>query len=496
MSSDKDKPDSNEIMPEDHLKGFVDNEFVIVDMEKAKKELEEKKKREAEKAAKPKATEEEPKPVLGTERLMNVVGFLEAGYEFHAYKKRKLFFHKRSQSYHTESEVIDYLMIKISEAFKMKELRRDPTYDIDDRDMRRGMAFFTRNPKDAVQLNKLIELREGEERWALHSYDYQVKKGDSPTWDKIMGRMGNAKAFEAFLWSVFQDDSSRFQYCYLYGEGNTGKSTLTQFLQKKLNGAACHTSVDCLRSRFFIGQNMYRRLIVITESGSNFTKSSEFKSLSGDSNHLADIKFKDPVSVQVEYKFIFTSNDMPDIGDNTQDRRRIIYCPMGVFSGPSEHKNDVLAALELEWPAILFKCQESYNQMTQPDGNIAVGYDEIDIETTDEVAGFEDLFTQVFALVRYDQLPKDQKQYARMTKAEIIRQFRMAQINRKIPGNFTDNEVWQLFRKSKLLCSIVRQTKVVGKRYWSGLCLESKREENQFQPCIYYPRGVDLDDLF
>ena len=494
MDEEKDKQNIEKRASEelDHTRDHVDPK-ILISLEKKRKEKEEKKAKEEKKKA---AAEKKDKQVVGIERLMVIRGWLSEGYEYHRFKKRKLFYHIASDSYHEEHKVVDYILNKSIEILKLEMFRCDPVYDIDDKDIKKAMTVFTCNPKTAVKLERLIAINPTTTRNALHSYRWDLCESPIPTWELIMSRMGNSKAFEAFVWSIFEDNSARHQYCYLYGQGNTGKSTITEFLQTKLgSGAACHTSVKETRSRFFIGKNMYIRLVVVTESEPDFTKTNEFKGLSGESYHLADIKFKDPVTVQVKYKFIFTSNDNPNIGNNFQDKRRIIYCPMAPFTAGTKVKSEILARLHDEWPAILHRCSQSYNDLVQVDGSIKVDHEQIDQEITDEVAGFETMFLKLFALIDYEKLPKEKKSLARMTKADIIYHYKMALVHRKIPDKLTDNEFWRLLRRSELICNSLSQKKVQGKRYWSGICQKDQISELGLLTYQIFHNPPQIDDI-
>ena len=218
---------------------------------------------------------------------------------------------------------------------------------------------------------------------AFHRLDFSPKAGSSPLFDEFIGRCSNGKALMAFIWSLFIGSSDRQQYVWIKGDGGDGKSSLASFLAKLLgNSYTAERAAGSFENRFYTYGFIGKRLAVYSDTNcSGFVKSGLFKELSGGDYIKVEPKGEKAYTVKIDCKFMFLSNTLPEISTQKADQRRIIL----VEVKPIKVKPDPLydSKLWAERAAILFKCKEAYDELTQQ--NSVIKCDLMDAEAL----GFE-----------------------------------------------------------------------------------------------------------
>lgn len=187
--------------------------------------------------------------------------------------------------------------------------------------------------------------------------------GPTPNWDEILGRTTNAKAFKAWIGSLFVRESDRQQYLWLTGAGRNSKGTVIKFLRSVLGPAFCSTSVPGRgREHFWTYELIGKRLVAFADTNdAGWPASGPFKSLSGDDPIRVEIKGGQAFTVDLECKFLFASQHKPTLSSETADTRRVILCEMGPISGSPDPR--YAEKLYAEGGAFLTSCIETYREL-------------------------------------------------------------------------------------------------------------------------------------
>lgn len=141
----------------------------------------------------------------------------------------------------------------------------------------------------------------------------------------FISRCSDPDAVLQFIGSLFVD-SRREQYLWLYGEGGEGKSTFVSFIDKLMGKSSRGAVVPNLNDRFWTASLIGYRLVCFNDTNNyGFPATGLFKSLTGDDAIQIEEKFGGIRNVYLNAKFIFTSNERPNLSSERADRRRAIY---------------------------------------------------------------------------------------------------------------------------------------------------------------------------
>lgn len=209
--------------------------------------------------------------------------------------------------------------------------------------------------------------------------------GPTPVWDELMSRITNSDSLMAWFGSLFVDQSNVQQYVWLYGEGNDGKGSIARFFKKVLAHLYSSQEPPSLNDRFWTYGIKDARLVVFEDcNNTSFVTSGFFKSLTGGDWVRGEIKGGAVLSLLIKAKYLFLSNEKPDISSERADNRRIIYCTATPFEG--EQNAQYEAALWNEAGAFLFKCLAMYAKLAPGHGPIKAGTDLLDevVESNEE----------------------------------------------------------------------------------------------------------------
>ena len=158
---------------------------------------------------------------------------------------------------------------------------------------------------------------------------------DSPTYEDYLGILPDKETLEWFLWWVgsvlFSDELQRIIVC-LYGQGGTGKTTLTLGLSRILTDKGfSKVNVQSMKNQFFMSSFVGKRLVVMDEMPSNggILNDGFFKELTG-GNPVFTIeeKYKNPRNEVLTAKTIMIGNSYPSFIQDSAliDRLHIIPC--------------------------------------------------------------------------------------------------------------------------------------------------------------------------
>jgi len=202
----------------------------------------------------------------------------------------------------------------------------------------------------------------------------------APCFSELMGRTSNAMGLMAWIGSLFDHQSQRQQYVWLYGMGGNGKGAMIRVLDRVLGPVAASEQIPKGENRFWTSGLLDKRLIVFPDcNNASFVTSGLFKSLTGEDSIRIERKGEAVYKVNLFGKFLFSSNDRPRITAQASDLRRVLFCKVGPVP-PDAIKKDYEAHLEAETPAFISYCWEAYQAMTNGDPRCLY-----DVENTEEI---------------------------------------------------------------------------------------------------------------
>ena len=196
--------------------------------------------------------------------------------------------------------------------------------------------------------------------------------GDHPRFDEFLNRTTNRDALCCFIGSLFFEPSNRQQYVWLYGEGLNGKGSFLKLLQRVFGPA--YVAKEPPRaggdsSRFWSFGLLGKRLCGLSDcSDYTFPASSYFKMLTGDDVIPMEEKGKNAFTAPINCKFIFASNEKPEITSQKSDMRRAIFCEIEQIKDDVDPNYD--KKLWIEAPAIIGNCMALYELLCKDHGPI------------------------------------------------------------------------------------------------------------------------------
>lgn len=161
--------------------------------------------------------------------------------------------------------------------------------------------------------------------------------GPTPVWDELLGRMTNAAAFKLWVGSLFDDKSDRQTYVWLYGTGQNGKGAILRFLKRVFGSAYASEVVPGRSDRFWTYGLLGKRLVAFPDTNDvGFPATGLFKSLTGDDAIRMEIKGGATFSSELAAKFLYASNDRPELSSECADMRRAILCSLASIVGEAD----------------------------------------------------------------------------------------------------------------------------------------------------------------
>lgn len=197
-----------------------------------------------------------------------------------------------------------------------------------------------------------------------------------PLFNELFGRISNAPALAEWIGSLFDEGSDRQQYVWLYGRGQNGKGALMRFLARCLGPAFRSKQPPAPNDDKWTAGLLGARLVTFPDCNAyGFPATGLFKSLTG--GDLVDInpKFEKPFTAELRAKFLFSSNERPQLSSETADMRRAVYCEVGPIQGDATPGYE--ARLWEEGGAFLSTCIHNYRTSYPQGGPIRVDTDEL-----------------------------------------------------------------------------------------------------------------------
>lgn len=235
-----------------------------------------------------------------------------------------------------------------------------------------------------------------EDVFAYHKLDFYPKNMDTPVFDEFIGRCTNGEAVMAYVWSIFENESDRQQYLWMYGDGLNGKSSLAEVLSRCLGNAYMSKSaINSYNNKNFTSTLVSKRLAVFSDCNSTgFVRSEQFKELTGGDKIEVEFKYEAAYSAILDTKFIFFSNFLPQLSSKKADVRRIILSEVSAITGSPDPT--YVEKLWGEIEGILFKCREAYRKIVVDHGFIPCDTTSIENIASDTEIAYESIFSTYF----------------------------------------------------------------------------------------------------
>lgn len=221
-----------------------------------------------------------------------------------------------------------------------------------------------------------------------------VRIMNHPIFDEFLSRCTNATALADWIGSLFDLKSDRQQYVWLYGDGHNGKGTLLRFLAKCFGPSYLATSPS--KDKFWTASLVGKRLVSFPDIADGyFPASPMFKMLTGDDQIPIRPMYKDGFSAPINCKFIFASNNLPELTSQKADTRRAIYCEIKPIKVSPDPKYEEM--LWDEAPYIIGTCLSEYKERYRNHGPINVESDSLDAVIEQSELDFNAVFSRYFA---------------------------------------------------------------------------------------------------
>lgn len=233
--------------------------------------------------------------------------------------------------------------------------------------------------------------------WGFNSCD---SLDYTPTFKYVLSSVEyGTESLLAFIGSIFDESSDKSQYLYLFGEGGSGKSSITAFLRRILRRAAVVTEPPKFGDRFFMSTILNKRLVIFNDvEDYKVVTSPEVKTLTGDSTVFVDVKGKTGFNAEVNAKLMLCSNHEPGISSKTADTRRIIPVKMAApSSGPKFSTYDMGENMYAEAQNFLSLCWNTYKKLREG-ATIPVVKEEIDNIAASNESQFHEVFDKFLFL--------------------------------------------------------------------------------------------------
>lgn len=193
--------------------------------------------------------------------------------------------------------------------------------------------------------------------WGDEPVLQEILRHRAPFFAEIMSRMTNADAFCARVGSIFDYNAPRKQVIWCHGLTDSGKSDLLWLIKELSGKAAAHMNNASFKTPFWKGSIVGKRTVLVSESATQFIRSDDFKSITGDDWHSINQKNIKEYTARLQPLFFFFSNNPPEVERDDAFLRRIIPCEIQPIPKDSIlQRTQVEAALRAEMPTILGYC--------------------------------------------------------------------------------------------------------------------------------------------
>lgn len=165
-------------------------------------------------------------------------------------------------------------------------------------------------------------------------FNYESMAKYLPCFNKIMTHITDHKVLMEWIGSIFDPESQRQQYAWLYGEGRDGKGCLAKALTAVIGGALKVEHNFKPDDKFWSYFIKDKRLLVFPDmDNSKLATSGLWKSLTGEDDLRMEIKGGASFTRSVSLKCLVFSNERPSISSKRADMRRaLVFRAFGKFN--------------------------------------------------------------------------------------------------------------------------------------------------------------------
>ncbi len=223
--------------------------------------------------------------------------------------------------------------------------------------------------------------------------------GDTPTWDKIFGKLTNAGSFRQWLGSLLYEEAKQHQYVWVHGMGNDGKGCINRFLEAVFGKSYRSKQPPAQGDKFWTYGLLGSRLVVFPDCNSQtYTTGGAFKSLSGGDPVDVEAKGRMSFTTRLNCKFLFFSNEKPNISCEDADMRRIIYCEFFEKTKDEDKDPDFETKMWDEGGHFLSRCVAEYLEACPRHQNIQSDKDDIQTWVSVGEERFQAFFDSLFMI--------------------------------------------------------------------------------------------------
>lgn len=216
--------------------------------------------------------------------------------------------------------------------------------------------------------------------------------GPTPTWDGLLGRLSNATALKAWIGALFVNDATHQQYIWMYGQGGEGKGCIDRFLEKVIGTGYRSEEPPESGDKFWTYGLIGATLVTFADCNNRtFPSTGKFKSLVANDAVRCEEKNGKIFSTRLGCRYMFFSNEQPNLTTERADMRRVIYCE---FAPQSEQRVDPDFERRLweEGGPFITSCIQTYHNLCPKHGPIPAEMDDV----LDLAAANESHFSTVF----------------------------------------------------------------------------------------------------
>ncbi len=284
------------------------------------------------------------------------------------------------------------------------------------------------------------------------------QEGPCPTWDAMLSRMTNQRAFQDWVGSLFFDESHTHNYVWMYGVGNDGKGSISRFL-KRVFGKSYAAVVTPSKQggtpdKFWTYSLLGKRVVVFGDCDDpNFTTSGFFKGLTGGDAVPVERKGGQAFDADLKARYLILANVHPAVSSDVSDMRRIIYCPMEPAPKDSQDDTDFETRLWDEGGFFLSRCVSGYLDSYPNHSALKSDREKIEELAEDNEQYLADFFEKFFKIdaagfVSASQLGRacDEARFGRKAKSIFLRWLERQYEIRAITRNPTKSDEWSAHR--------------------------------------------------
>jgi hypothetical protein len=198
----------------------------------------------------------------------------------------------------------------------------------------------------------------GESGFCYQRLPWELRAGDWSLWKEFLQRLSNRQAFMDWIGSLFIDGAYMQDYVWVQGMGEDGKGVLNRFLHQVFGRA--YRASQPPRSEHWHEGLIGKRLVVFPDcNNTKFVTSGEFKSLTGGDPIEVNPKYQAMFTYWPKAKYLFFSNERPEISSERADIRRLVLCEFDP-KAPKIDSEDFEGELFAQGGPFLYECMQGY----------------------------------------------------------------------------------------------------------------------------------------